>query len=174
MKRKRKSSIVEMSCQKNSIEDFDLLYEKIVKKSSKKLKNNNGNENKKSNYYQDKPEINKISRNIGAAKNMGVPIHLRYSKEIQERENRICSLKRTLEKEKSERMVRDSTPSPSRSTKFKVNGDLEQNTMKFLERKTNNIKKVQSDLMHQEMQELTFKPKINNKSSRMVYKTGVD
>ncbi len=170
--RKRKCSIVEESQQKQAADDFDTLFDRIAKKSSKKHPSK-ATANHKTSDYQDKPEINKISRNIGAVKNSGVPIHLRYSKEMQERENRICSLKQTIEKEKSDRLMKDSSPSPARSTKVKVHGDLHQNTMKFLERKNNNIKRVQTDLMFQEMQQLTFKPKINDNSSKIVQKTGV-
>ena len=170
--RKRKCSIVEESQQKQAADDFDTLFDRIVKKSSKKNPTKTS-ANPKPSEFQDKPEINKISRNIGAVKNSGVPIHLRYSKEMQERENRICSLKQTIEKEKSDRLAKDSSPSPARSTKVKVHGDLHQNTMKFLERKNNNIKRVQTDLMFQEMQQLTFKPKINDNSSKIVQKTGV-
>jgi len=155
------------------MQDFDQLFEKIIKKSSQKQKpqkplSRRSSKNKLSSGRGE----SKIGRNT-KDRNGELPIHLRYQQDMQEKENRMCSLKQSIEREKLEKLANSPSPSRTRSNKkIKVEGGLEQNTAKFLERKSNNIKRVQTDLMYQEMQQLTFKPKINNRSSKMVEKTG--
>lgn len=109
-----------------------------------------------------------------------IPIHLRYSKEAQERENRICTLKQSLEKERHEKLLKENSQLHSRSnSKMKqtnvediVNG-LQRSTKKFLQKKHSNIKQIQSDIAHREEQKLTFKPQINRRSSKIAERSGV-
>lgn len=170
---------MENSCQKSHLEEFDELFARIASKATPKPpKNNADTKTLKSKKNIDDSE--RMSRGSSIIKNGGMPIHLRYSKEIQERENRLCSLKKSLEREKHDKLVRENSQLQSRSNSkmkvanpYDVTQALQKSTKKFLERKNSHIKQLESDLKSREEQHLTFQPKINKKSNLIAEKAGV-
>lgn len=175
--RKRQCSFVKEAVHRPATIEFDDLFNKITKNSTNPSKSKivaNPTRQSKS------PRDNRLGRQSPIGRRNAIPIHLRYSKEVQERENRICTLKQSLEKERHEKLLRENSQLYSRSnSKMKqTNVDdivnaLQRSTKKFLQKKNSNIKQIQSDLAYREQQKLTFMPQINRKSSKMAEKSGV-
>lgn len=161
------------------MEEFDQLFARIVSKAAPKpLKNTN--ENKQNRPKKNLDDEDRFCKGASLIKNSGMPIHLRYSKEIQERENRLCSLKKSIEKEKIEKLTRESSQLHNRSNSKPrlscaqdITEALQRSTKKFLERKNSHIRRLESDLKSKEEQHLTFQPQINKKSNQMAERAGV-
>ena len=126
-----------------------------------------------------KPEISRNSKRLGKIKNSGVPIYMRYNQELIKRESKLQNLKKSVEKQKRTKDPEPSfTPKINKKSRIKANknahcGDLSYNTRKFLKRKKEKINQVRDSMRLKENQELTFQPRINQRSSKIVKRFGV-
>lgn len=157
---------------------FDKLYKRLTDKSSAKIKyKKHMRMRREISHCRKKPEISRNSKRLGKIKNSGIPIHMRYNQELQKRESKLKSLKINVEKQKRSRNPEPSfAPKINKRSKMKAMGhgrDLSENTRKFLKRKKERLNQVRDSIRHKEMKELTFQPKINQKSSKIVNRFGV-
>lgn len=150
---------------------FDKLYKRLTDKSSAKIKyKKHMRMRREMSQCRKKPEISRNSKRLGKIKNSGIPIYMRYNQELQKRQDKLKSLKIDVEKQKRSKEPKPSfIPKINKKSKKKAmyrGRDLSENTKKFLKRKKENLNMVRDSIRHKEMKELTFQPKINNKSSK--------
>ena len=123
-----------------------------------------------------KPDISKNSQKLGKIRNSGVPLHKRYNKELVKRRTKLQTLKRSVEELYPEPSF---TPKINPRSRARVSRspqmrDLSYNTKKFLRRKKERLNQVRDYVRMQENKELTFQPKINQKSSKIAKRVSKD
>lgn len=119
---------------------------------------------------QEKPTISETTKKLAAKKTHNIPLEQRYTEEIKTKEIKMQKLKAQIELQKQSE-EKECTFKPSINSKFPISQNSRpdfDNPSAALELKEKKLAKLKLDYLIEESQHLTFMPKINQKSEKLI------